>query len=104
LRFGDLARRHFNGDLGTAFLAASTAVERCEIEPFVSFYEVDWSAPASGRINDPKLEQGINVPIFRIGKSAADQEFRPFLTNRSHDFPLKPVLEGKFGGDLQKNG
>jgi hypothetical protein len=85
-------------------LAASTAVERCEIEPFVSFYEVDWRAAASGRIDDPELEQGIDVPILRITKSATDQEFRALLANRTHDFPLKPVLEGKFGGDLQKNG
>jgi hypothetical protein len=70
----------------------------------VGFDKVDRRSAASGRINDPQLEQGIDVPVLRVGKSAADQEFRALLANRSHDFPLKLVLEGKFGGDLQRNG
>jgi hypothetical protein len=93
LRFGDFAGGHLDRDFGPALLAAGAAVQRRQVEPFVRFDEVDRSAAAAGGIDDPQFEQGIDVAILGVGEAAADQEFRAFLTNRSHDLsPKEPSV------------
>src|SRR5205823_14453137 len=52
------------------------------------FRSVDGDSAAAGRISGAQFHQRVDVAGFRIGEPAADQEFRGFLTDRSHDFPL----------------
>src|SRR5581483_7311796 len=79
LRLGDLAGGHLEGDLGAAFLAAGAPGESREIEPFVRFDEVDCDSASPRRISDSKLEQGVDIASFGIGKAAPKKEFRALL-------------------------
>ena len=103
LRFGDLAGRHLERDLGPAFLSARRARKRREVEPFVRFDEVDGHAATAGRLSQAKFEQCVDVAGFGIGDAAPEQELRSFLTNRTHVGPLFPVEE-EIRGEEEKNG
>src|SRR5919112_3661349 len=64
------------------------------------FDQVDGHAAAAGRKSHAKLEQGVDIAGFGIGDAAPDQEFRPLLTNGTHDLLpislLPPVSAGAF--------
>jgi len=84
LRFGDFARRHLQRDLGAAFLAAGAARQGRQVEPFMRFDQVDVDTATARRKGHSKLEQGIDIAGFGVGKAAPKQEIRALLTNRPH--------------------
>jgi hypothetical protein len=84
LGLGDFARRHLDGDFGPALLATRAARQSRKVEPFVRFDEIDRHAPAARRIDNAKLEQGIDIAALCVRKAAADKEFRAFLADCAH--------------------
>src|SRR6478672_9015335 len=62
LGFGDLARGHFDRDVGAARLASRVAVERGEVEPLVRFNKVDRKTVAAGRVLTPSSNSASMLP------------------------------------------
>ena len=80
LRFGDLARGHFLGNVGPAFLGHDAAVQGREVEPFVRLDQVDANPAAARRISDAEFVERLNVAGGRVGYPAFDQKSGRFCT------------------------
>src|SRR4029453_6902535 len=92
LRLGDLARGHLVGDFGAAGLAAGVARQRCEVEPFVGFNEVDRDPAPARRICDAELVKCLNASGLGFRHAGAEEEIGTLLTDRTHKTSPVPCL------------
>ena len=84
LRFSNFASSHLDRDFGAALLAAGAAVERCEVEPFVGFDQVDVHSAAAGRLGHAEFEQGVDISAIGIRNPAAKKELCTLLADGTH--------------------